>query len=156
MKLLCEYTKCWFSVRLLCFLSWECYCSGLWCCEGNLNGGGSLCCSWVSRRCGAIWAPTVEPTSQAKGPQCLLSSAAVSTALSLSLYRFFSRIAFMFLCISRIIVHMWHLHACSSFHKGDILVRFRVRSPTTQMCFNLQWFCLLVSNIEFKMVLKLE
>lgn len=48
--------------------------------------------SWVSRRCGAIWAPTVEPTSQAKGPLYSLSSAAVSTALSRSL----SRIAFAY------------------------------------------------------------
>lgn len=58
-----------------------------------LRGKFGCLFSWVSRRCGAIWAPTVEPTSQAKGPLCSLSSAAVSTALSRPLSPVFSRLA---------------------------------------------------------------
>lgn len=87
MNLLTEYTNCSFSFGLLWFfLSQE-----RWCIVQDCNIVREIF-SWVSRRCGAIWAPTVEPTSQAKGPLCSLSSAAVSTALSRSL----SRIAFAY------------------------------------------------------------
>lgn len=90
MNLLTEHTNCSFSFGLLwVFLSQESWCIVQDC---NIVREVWTSFSWVSRRCGAIWAPTVEPTSQAKRPLCSLSSAAVSTALSRSL----SRIAFAY------------------------------------------------------------